>query len=31
MAVQRSLHEALARAQNVVDRLLVELSEPVNA
>jgi len=30
-AVQRSLHEALARAQNVVDRLLVELSEPVNA
>jgi hydrogenase maturation protease len=29
--VQRSLQDALARAQNVVDRLLVELSEPVNA
>jgi len=30
-AVQRSLHEALARAQNVVDRLLAELSEPGKA
>jgi hydrogenase maturation protease len=30
-AVQRSLQEALAHAQNVVDRLLVELSEPVIA
>lgn len=29
--VQRSLQNALTRAQNVVDRLLVELAEPANA
>jgi len=29
--VQKSLQNALTRAQNVVDRLLVELAEPANA